>query len=113
MTWNHLSLRASLAVGFGFSVIILLLIAGMALYDTDRLTQLTAARATARQFLWNLEQLVSLTRSAENDARGYMLTGDERFIATFEDDVKRVPALFADLEKGGPARRHAGRGRRP
>jgi methyl-accepting chemotaxis protein len=113
MSWNHLSLRAKLAVGFGFSVIILLIIAGMALYDTGRLTQLTAARATARQFLWNLEQLVSLSRSAENDARGYMLTGDQRFIATFEDDVKKVPTLFADLEKGDPSQRDALRGLRP
>src|SRR2546430_2593747 len=113
MTWSNLSLRAKLALGFGFSVFILLAIATMALYDTDRLTRFTAARATARQFLWNLEQLVSLTRSTENDARGYMLTGDQRFIATFEDDVKRVPALFADLEKGDPAQRDAVRGLRP
>src|SRR6266550_4022506 len=110
---SNLSLRAKLALGFGFSVIILLLIAGMALYDTARLTEMTAARATARQFLWNLEQLVSLTRSTENDARGYMLTGDQRFIATFEDDVKKVPALFADLEKGDPAQRDSVRGLRP
>ena len=113
MNWKNLSLRAKLALGFGFSVVILLIIAGMALYDTARLTQMTAARATARQFLWNLEQLVSLTRSAENDARGYMLTGDERFIATFEADVKKVPSLFADLEKGDPSQRDALRGLRP
>jgi methyl-accepting chemotaxis protein len=113
MTWSRLSLRAKLTLGFGFSVVILLIIAAMALYDTARLTRLTAARATARQFLWNLEQLVSLTRSAENDARGYMLTGDQRFIATFEDDVKKVPTLFADLEKGDPARRDALRSLRP
>src|SRR5881275_1282232 len=104
---SNLSLRAKLALGFGFSVIILLLLAGMALYDTARLTQMTAARATARQFLWNLEQLVSLSRSAENDARGYMLTGDQSFIATFETDVKRVPALFAELEKGDSSQRDA------
>jgi methyl-accepting chemotaxis protein len=113
MSWKNLSLRGKLALGFGFSVIILLIIAGMALYDTSRLTELTAARATARQFLWNLEQLVSLTRSAENDARGYMLTGDQRFIATFEEDTKKVPTLFADLEKGDPAQRDALRGLRP
>src|SRR5436305_7205930 len=113
MAWKNMSLRAKLAIGFGFSVIILLLIGGMALYDTSRLTELTAARATARQFLWNLEQLVSLSRSAENDARGYMLTGDQRFIATFEGDVKKVPALFADLEKGDPSQRDALRGLRP
>src|SRR5262245_11492595 len=111
--FKNLSLRAKLALGFGFSVIILLIIAGMALYDTARLTRMTAARATARQFLWNLEQLVSLSRSAENDARGYMLTGDQRFIATFEADVKKVPALFADLEKGDPSQREALRGLRP
>src|SRR5437763_10385127 len=113
MAWKNMSLRAKLAVGFGFSVIILLLIAGMALYDTSRLTELTAARATARQFLWNLEQLVSLVRSAENDARGYMLTGDQRFIATFEDDTRKAPSLFVDLEKGDPAQRDALRGLRP
>jgi methyl-accepting chemotaxis protein len=113
MTWSRLSLRAKLALGFGFSVVILLIIAAMALYDTARLTRLTASRATARQFLWNLEQLVSLTRSAENDARGYVLTGDARFIATFENDVKKVPTLFADLEKGDPARREALRKLRP
>ena len=113
MSWKNLSLRAKLVLGFGFSVIILLIIAGMALYDTSRLTELTAARATARQFLWNLEQLVSLTRSAENDARGFMLTGDQHFIATFDDDTKKVPALFADLEKGDPAQREALHGLRP
>jgi methyl-accepting chemotaxis protein len=113
MTWSGLSLRVKLTLGFGFAVIILFVIAATALYDTDRLTRLTAARATARQFLWSLEQLVSLTRSAENDARGYMLTGDQRFIAMFEDEVKKVPDLFADLEKGDPAQREALRGLRP
>ena len=113
MSWSSLSLRAKLALGFGFSVIVLLGIAATALVDTDRLTRLTLARATARQFLWNLEQLVSLTRSAENDARGYMLTGDQRFIATFEDDIKKAPTLFADLEKGDPSQGEALRGLRP
>jgi len=108
-----MSLRAKLALGFGLSVVILLIIAATALYDTARLTQLTAARATARQFLWNLEQLVSLTRSAENDTRGYLLTGDQQFVTTFERDVKSAPRLFADLEKGDPSMRQELRALRP
>src|SRR2546423_15292087 len=107
MTWGRLSLRAKLALGFGFSVVILLIIAATALYDTDRLTKLTAARATARQFLWNLEQLVSLTRSAENETRGYLLTGDDHFVARFRSDTAKVPAVFDALEKGEPSQRDA------
>jgi methyl-accepting chemotaxis protein len=107
MNWSSLSLRAKLAIGFGFATLILVVNAGSALYNTGRLTRLTAARATARQFLWNLEQLVSLTRSAENDTRGYLLTGDPKFVSLFDEDVNKAPGVFADLEKGDPARHEA------
>jgi methyl-accepting chemotaxis protein len=113
MDWKSLPLRVKLALGFGTGLVVLIIIAATALYDSTRLTEATASRATARQFLWNLEQLLSVTRSAEDQTRGFLLTGDERFVDDLHSDVARIPAIFNDLEKGVPSQREAIRSLRP
>src|SRR5947207_1641173 len=113
MDWKSLPLRVKLALGFGTGLVVLIIIAATALYDSTRLTEATAARATARQFLWNLEQLLSVTRSAEDQTRGFLLTGDERFVDDLHGDVSKIPAIFNDLEKGDPSQREAIRSLRP
>jgi methyl-accepting chemotaxis protein len=113
MQWNSVSLRAKLALGFGTGLFILIALATTALIDTNRLTQATASRATSRQFLWNLEQLLSVIRSSEDETRGFLLTGNERFVNDFHDDSGTMAGIFADLEKGDPAQRDAIRALRP
>jgi methyl-accepting chemotaxis protein len=113
MQWNSASLRAKLALGFGTGFVIVVALAATALVDTNRLTQATAARATSRQFLWNLEQLLSVTRSAEDETRGFLLTGDERFANDFHDAAGAINGILADLEKGDPTQRDSIRALRP
>src|ERR1051326_6634782 len=113
MQWNSVSLRAKLALGFGTGLFILIALATTALIDTNRLTQAAASRATSRQFLWNLEQLLSVIRSSEDETRGFLLTGNERFVNDFHDDSGTMAGIFADLEKGEDAQRDAIRALRP
>ncbi|MEA2337425.1 MAG: methyl-accepting chemotaxis protein, partial [Thermoanaerobaculia bacterium] len=103
------SVGAKLRTVFGLSLVILVIIGSISFYDTRHLVAVTTARSQARQFLVDLEQLVANLRGAENEQRGYLLTGEpayrdayQKSTATFEkaiDDLKRRdPALRGRLE---------------
>src|SRR5437899_8811272 len=53
------SVAAKLRTVFGLSLFILVVIGGIAFYDTQHLVAVTTARSQARQFLVDLEQLVA------------------------------------------------------
>ena len=96
MTSLRLSLAGKLALGFGLALTILIIVGAVTYRDTVRLVQVTGARAKARQFLWDLEQIVSQERNAEREELGYVITGDEARLAEFRKSVAAIsPALSA------------------
>jgi methyl-accepting chemotaxis protein len=99
------SVASKLRAGFGLGLLILIAIGSVSFYDTKRLVEVTAARAQARQFLWDLEQVISNLRGAENEQRGYLLTGDPAHLAAFRKSSETVDKLLGDLVKREPALR--------
>lgn len=101
----RISVGGKLRTVLGLSLIILVVIGSIAFYDTKRLVAVTAARAQARQFLWDLEQLVANLRGAENEQRGYLLTGDRANLDAYRKSTATFAKVFADLKLKDPSLR--------
>jgi methyl-accepting chemotaxis protein len=101
----RISVGGKLRTVLGLSLIILIVIGSIAFYDTKRLVAVTAARAQARQFLWDLEQLVANLRGAENEQRGYLLTADPPYLAAYRKSTGTFAKVFADLKVKDPSLR--------
>lgn len=99
------SVASKLGTVFSLSLVILLVIGSIAFYDTKRLVAVTAARAQARQFLWDLELLVANLRGAENEQRGYLLTGDPAYRAAYQKLTATFGPAIADLKRRDPSLR--------
>jgi methyl-accepting chemotaxis protein len=96
------SVAAKLRTVFGLSLFILVVIGGIAFYDTQHLVAVTTARSQARQFLWDLEQVVSNLRAAENEQRGYLLTGDASYREAFQRSAGTFEKAISDLKRRDP-----------
>ena len=99
------TVSTKLGTVFGLSLVILVFIGSVAFFDTKNLVAVTAARAQARQFLWDLEQLVANLRGAENEQRGYLLTGDAAYLREYQKSTTTFAPLFVDLKVKDPALR--------
>jgi methyl-accepting chemotaxis protein len=99
------SVAAKLRTVFGLSLFILVVIGGIAFYDTQHLVAVTTARSQARQFLVDLEQLVANLRGAENEQRGYLLTGDPTYREAYQKSTDTFDPAIADLKRRDPALR--------
>jgi methyl-accepting chemotaxis protein len=99
------SVASKLGTIFGLSLVILVVIGSIAFYDTKRLVAVTTARAQARQFLWDLEQIVANLRGAENEQRGYLLTGDAAYRTAYQKSKTTFEKVFADLKLKDPSLR--------
>lgn len=101
----RISVASRLGTVFGLSLVILVIIGSIAFYDTKRLVAVTAARAQARQFLWGLDQLVANLRGAENEQRGYLLTGEPAYRAAYQRSTATFEHAIADLKSRDPSLR--------
>jgi methyl-accepting chemotaxis protein len=96
------SVASKLRTVFGLSLFILVVIGGIAFYDTQHLVAVTTARSQARQFLSNLEQLIANLHAAEDEQRGYLLTGDPAYRDAFLQSTKTFGPAIADLKRRDP-----------
>jgi len=99
------SVAAKLRSVFGLSLVILIIIGSIAFYDTKHLVAVTTARSQARQFLVDLEQLVANLRGAENEQRGYLLTGEPAYRAAYQKSTSTFSPAISDLKRRDPALR--------
>src|SRR5258707_8784690 len=99
----RLSLSRKLALAFGLALVILIVIGSVAYRDTIRLVEVTGARAKARQFLWDLEQVASHERNAEREELGYLITGDDPRLAAFQKSVDSLAPALRTLATADPS----------
>jgi methyl-accepting chemotaxis protein len=99
------SVAGKLRTVFGLSLVILVIIGSIAFYDTKHLVAVTTARSQARQFLVDLEQLVANLRGAENEQRGYLLTGEAAYRTAYQKSTATFSPAISDLKRRDPALR--------
>ncbi|HEV8455860.1 MAG TPA: CHASE3 domain-containing protein, partial [Gemmatimonadales bacterium] len=90
-----------MAINLGFAVVILLL--GSAGWITYRASveALTSARWVSRthQGLEGLRQVLSSLQDAETGQRGYIISGDERYLGPYTEGVKQIRDQIAELRR--------------
>lgn len=105
MARRGFSVGAKLRAGFASALVILVAIGAVAFYNTRKLVAVTEARAEARQFLWDLDRVVSSIRGAQNEQRAYLLTGANENLTAFHDLSDSFAAALLDLKRRDPSMR--------
>lgn len=87
------------ALGFGLSFALLLLIAGIAYRSIDGLVENNARVAHTHAVLERIATTSSLLKDAETGQRGYVITADPAFLAPYEVALTAIPGNFAELRR--------------
>jgi CheY-like chemotaxis protein len=91
------------AVNFYAAVLTIFLIfvaSGVVTYVNTRTLMLDAGLVThTHDVLSVLEDVLSLTKDAETGQRGYLITGDDRYLAPYNAAIARVNLRLSDVER--------------
>src|SRR5580704_10682430 len=100
MRWT---VGTKIGAGFGLALVILVVIGGVSYRSIAKLTETAELVAHTHQVLDNLEVVVSDMKDAETGQRGYLITGEERYLEPFRaalavtnQDLKALRTLTSD-----------------
>ncbi|HEX8295976.1 MAG TPA: PAS domain S-box protein, partial [Chthoniobacteraceae bacterium] len=91
------ALERNIFAGFVSAFVIFLVIAGVTLHNTRRLDDARRKVAESEAVLGSLKELVVTLIDAETGERGFVLTGDERFLAPFQSAADRMESKLAAI----------------
>lgn len=98
-----LSIAKKMNVGFGFALLLLLLVSIVSYRSIIRLVGDSVLKTYTYETLAGLEDIVSLIKDLETGSRGYVITGDEDHLEPYhaasmviDEEVRGVLALTAD-----------------
>src|SRR5262249_16023311 len=67
--------------------------------STRRLIQNEQLVAHTHEVLANLDQTLALLTEAESGQRGFILTGDEIYLANYNEDLRQIPSQLQELKQ--------------
>ncbi|HYL78104.1 MAG TPA: PAS domain S-box protein [Bryobacteraceae bacterium] len=82
----------------GISAAILLAIAGLSYRDWSEYRRASTDALRTQQILISMQRLLSTTLDAETGQRGFLLTGDERYLAPYYSAIQAVSSERATLK---------------
>ncbi|AEI64240.1 methyl-accepting chemotaxis protein [Corallococcus macrosporus] len=98
-----MSIGNRIALGFGLSLLMLLIVAGVSFQGANQLTTSTAGLLKAHENFRIIREVRALLMDAESGQRGYILAGEENYlapyreaVATLRDDMARLREAMAD-----------------
>jgi len=91
-------LRKRARLGAGIFILLLLAIAGWAYFDWSRYRAADAEGARSQQLLDSTETLLTHLLDAETAQRGYLLTGDDRYLEPYRRANETVPGDLVKVE---------------
>src|SRR4051794_33215614 len=103
-----MTIGRKLAVGLGTSLALLAAVGGISYRGTDYILDRMAARGQAIKLLQGIEDVSSTIKDAETGQRGYLLVGDEAYLAPYfaaTRDVDRVVKNLQALTSDDPRQR--------
>jgi methyl-accepting chemotaxis protein len=86
-----------IALGFSVSFALLVAIGLVAYRSTDTLNATSVAVTHTHQVLERIAQLMSKVTDAETGQRGFVITGDDRYLAPYESARTTIPATLDEL----------------
>ncbi|WP_141594058.1 methyl-accepting chemotaxis protein [Myxococcus sp. AB056] len=91
-----MSIGNRIALGFGLSLLMLLIVAGVSFQGANQLTTSTAGLLTAHENFRIIREVRALLMDAESGQRGFILTGDESYLVPYRE---ATAALQNDLSR--------------
>ncbi len=96
--FENMTVSKRLLAGFGLAALTLLLIAGISYRNASQLIETEGWVAHAHQVRSELAALLSELKDAETGARGYVITGDDSYLAPYRSALPAIKAAVADLK---------------
>ncbi len=87
-----------LAAAFGFAGLTLLVIVAVAYYSTQTLIENADWRSHTHQVRNDLAALLSRITDAETGQRGYIITGDDSYLAPYQSALTEIPRIFNEVQ---------------
>lgn len=87
------------ALGFGLSFALLVLVAGIAYRSITALIENDAQVAHTHAAIEKIATVMSLMKDAETGQRGYVIAGDPAFLGPYEQALGALPAAVDDLRR--------------
>jgi signal transduction histidine kinase len=103
------TLRNPVLLGFALAFVVILLNAFVSARNTLTLRENDVLVAQSQDVQHDLEAIMSTVKDAESGQRGYIITGDARYLAPYRDAVAAMPARLAALREHRPERFRAER----
>jgi len=95
-----MSIGNRIALGFGLSLLVLLVLAGVAFQGANQLTESTQGLLRTHESVRAISEVRSLLVEAESGQRGFLLSGEELYLMPYESalvSLKKDLALLRDL----------------
>ena len=96
MKW---SVGAKIAAGFALALVILIVIGAVSYQSTTGFIASAESVTHTHQVLQKLEALLSRLKDAETGQRGYLLTGEERYLQPYNGSLEAVDSLLKEIRK--------------
>ncbi|MFZ2643867.1 MAG: CHASE3 domain-containing protein [Verrucomicrobiia bacterium] len=93
----EISLSRKIAIGFALALLILAVIGAVAYHSTVQFAESADIVARSHQIVARLEATIGDLASAESEARGYVISGDERYLVLYRTSVSSVEADMKQL----------------
>jgi methyl-accepting chemotaxis protein len=103
-----MSIGKKILTGFGLSLLVLLIVAGVAYQSAQQLIDTTVGLVETRDKLRAIREVRALLVDAETGVRGYVLSGDPSYLQPYEDSLQELNTSLAQLRQalaGDPAQR--------
>lgn len=88
----------NLQIGYGFSIVILLIVGIVSYKTVDSLLESNHAMAHSAQVIQKLEKSLSLMKDAETGQRGYLLTGRKEFLTPYNGAPREALKLVDEAK---------------
>jgi signal transduction histidine kinase len=103
------TLRNPVLLGFALAFIVILLNAFVSARNTLTLRENDVLVAQSQDVQHDLEAIMSTVKDAESGQRGYIITGDGRYLAPYHEAVAAMPGRLGALREHRPERFRAER----
>ena len=89
----------SLFMGVG-AILLVFVVSGFVSYRNTRTLNQDARQVThTHEILWALSDLLSLIKDAETGQRGYLITGDDRYLEPYTRALSHIDQQISDIER--------------
>jgi PAS domain S-box-containing protein len=96
---NSKQTELMIRAGFGVALALLVVIGLVSFFSVVQLSENSANVAHSQQVMRNIDEIVGAATEAESTHRGYIISGDEKFVAEYDQVVSNTGALADHLRR--------------